>query len=94
VTLNSVTTAGTQTATVQNGSPPDVDETEVRAGYKGYTQGILIDTEQAVTLGPTTNFVTSLACYTVTMPYYTPRGGGRPPPHRPPGGGLPLLGAR
>jgi hypothetical protein len=26
--------------------------------------------------------------------YFTPRGGGRPPPHRPPGGGLPLLGAR
>jgi hypothetical protein len=25
---------------------------------------------------------------------YTPRGGGRPPPHRPPGGVLPLLGAR
>jgi hypothetical protein len=30
----------------------------------------------------------------ITRPDYTPRGGGRPPPHRPPGGGLPLLGAR
>jgi hypothetical protein len=28
------------------------------------------------------------------MYLYTPRGGGRPPPHRPPGGALPLLGAR
>jgi hypothetical protein len=26
--------------------------------------------------------------------YLTRRGGGRPPPHRPPGGVLPLLGAR
>lgn len=71
VTLKAVTTTGTQTATVQNGGPPDLDETDVRSGFKGYTQGVLIDTEQAVTLGPTTNFVTSLACYTVTMPYYS-----------------------
>jgi serine/threonine-protein kinase len=30
----------------------------------------------------------------VGTPAYFPRGGGRPPPHRPPGGVLPLLGAR
>jgi serine/threonine protein kinase len=36
----------------------------------------------------------SLSRIAMGTPRYSPRGGGRPPPHRPPGGVLPLLGAR
>jgi hypothetical protein len=66
MSLTAVTTDGTQTATVQNGGPPDVDETAIRSGFKGYTQGIVIDTNQAYNLSPTSNFVTSLACFNIT----------------------------
>jgi hypothetical protein len=66
-----VTTAGTQTATVQNGAPPDLDDTEIQAAYKGYAQGVMIDTNQAISLGPTANFVTSKACFRITMPLYS-----------------------
>lgn len=68
VSISGVTTTGTQTATVQNGSPPDTNETQFGAGFAGYTQGVLIDTSQLITLAPTTNFVTSKACYAITAP--------------------------
>jgi hypothetical protein len=68
VTINSVTTAGTHTATVQGGSAPDFAETEVRSGFYGYTQGVVIDTEQGIELQPTEKFVTSGACFTFRMP--------------------------
>lgn len=68
ISILDLTTAGTGTATVQNGNPPDTEATEVRAGFNGYTQGVVIDSNQAITLGPTTNFVTSRACYGVQIP--------------------------
>jgi hypothetical protein len=70
LTLSAVTTAGTQTATVQNGSPPDIDETDRRTNVNGFTQGVLIDTDQVITLGPTTSFVTAKACYRLNTPIY------------------------
>jgi len=63
-----VTINGTNTATVQTGSPPDTNNTAIRTGYNGYTQGIIIDSNTIITLGPTTDFVTSRACYRVTAP--------------------------
>ncbi|MBI4584944.1 MAG: hypothetical protein HY717_13100 [Planctomycetes bacterium] len=68
ITLNSVTTSGTDTPAVQNGGPPDFENTSIRSGYNGYTQGVTIDTTQQTTLGPVSGFITSKACYTVTMP--------------------------
>jgi hypothetical protein len=68
LTLNTVTTAGTDTETVKNGYPPDTEHTSIRPG--GYTQGIIIDNSLDVALPPTWGFVTSLACYTITVPQY------------------------
>jgi hypothetical protein len=67
LSLNQVTTTGTGTATVKGGSPPDTNQTSIRSGFNGYTQGVLIDNSQAISLAPTTNFVTSKACYHVTF---------------------------
>src|SRR4030095_16425179 len=41
------------------------------SGYSGYTQGVSIDNNQIITLGPTTNFVTSKACLAITPPVYS-----------------------
>ncbi|MBN1442445.1 MAG: DUF1566 domain-containing protein [Planctomycetes bacterium] len=71
LTLNGVTTDGTHTATVKNGGPPDMDETAVMDASVGFTQAVLIDTTQAVTLAPVVGFVTAGACYTLTVPYYS-----------------------
>ena len=68
LTLNSVTIDGTHTATVQNGNPPDFDVTAIASPSTGFTQGILIDFNQHWELGPTSNFVTAAACYTLTIP--------------------------
>ncbi len=70
-TLSSVTTSGTDTATVQDGSPPDTNETHKRTGFYGYTQGIVIDGGAEITLDPATNFVTSKACYKLKFPRYS-----------------------
>lgn len=67
IVIYEVGTVGTQTATVQNGSPPDTEETDIRPG--GFTQGIVIDhNSTGITLGPTANFVTARACYGITIP--------------------------
>ena len=68
VSLSSVTTTGTQTATVQNGSQPDTNHLQIRSGFKGYTQGVVIDNDQVIMLNPVTNFVTSKACLAITPP--------------------------
>jgi len=70
VTLMNVTTEGTDTATVQSGSPPDTNRTAIRTGFNGCTQGVMIDTEQIISLGPTANFVTSRACYRIDPPQF------------------------
>ncbi len=60
---------GTNTATVQNGGQPDTSELGLYTC--GYTQGVVVDTNLVTTLSPTSDFVTSKACYRITMPYYT-----------------------
>jgi hypothetical protein len=70
VSLTAVSTEGTQTETVKNGGPPDFNETHIQPGFDGYTQGVMVDNSQAITLPPTYDFVTSKACYSFTMPYY------------------------
>jgi hypothetical protein len=64
--VTGVSTNGTGTATVQGGSPPDTNSTAIRTGFSGFTQGIVIDSSSAITLAPTTDFVTARACYRVT----------------------------
>jgi len=68
VTLSGVTVQGTDTETVQDGNPPDSEYTEIREGFDGYTQGVVIDTDSQITLSPTSDFVTSRACYTIDVP--------------------------
>ncbi len=60
---------GTDTATVNNGGPPSYNSFQVDHDA-GYTQGVVIDFSQGVHLPPTSNFVTSLALYLLTVPPY------------------------
>jgi hypothetical protein len=67
----SVTTNGTNTSTVQNGSAPDVDETYLWEGFDGFTQGVVIDNNLLISLGPISNFVTTNACFRLKFPRQT-----------------------
>ncbi len=67
-TIDGVTTNGTDTATVQNGAPPDTDETDIITSSTGFTQGVVVDLGGGNTLAPTANFVTASACYTILVP--------------------------
>ena len=68
--LQAVTIEGTDTATVKNGSPPDFNDTTIQTEFSRYMQGIIIDTANEITLPPTRDFVTSLACYHITIPWW------------------------
>jgi hypothetical protein len=70
VSIQSVTTAGTNTATVQNGSAPDFNKTQIRSGFAGWTQGVSIDNDDGYTIGAVTNFVQAKATYRITAPLY------------------------
>ena len=68
LTVVGVSTEGTDTQTVKNGSPPDFEDSDIEAPSHGYTQGVVIDMDAAAKLSPCTDFVTSVACYEVTAP--------------------------
>ena len=70
VSIYGVTTSGTQTPTVQNGSPPDTNHLQIRSGFNGFTQGVSIDNDTGITLTPVTDFVTAKACFALTAPSY------------------------
>ena len=67
LTLGTVTTTGTHTATVQHGtSAPDFNATEVQGASTGFTQGVVIDNDTGSTLSsPTGTFVNAGACYSL-----------------------------
>jgi hypothetical protein len=69
--LSGPQTAGTHTATVQAGSLPDFQESELRqpgGATLGFTQGVVIDYDAAVDQDPVLNFVTLGLCYRLTLP--------------------------
>src|SRR5688572_19622403 len=68
LTATTPTITGTNAATVQGGSAPDVNGTFLVTG--GYVSGIAIDTDSSSTNlnAPVTGFVTSTACYVFNMP--------------------------
>ncbi len=70
LSLLEITTAGTNTATVRAGGPPSTNNTAIRSGFNGFTQGVIIDTAQEYPLNPVANFVLARACYRIQLPYY------------------------
>jgi len=70
LSLLEITTDGTNTATVRAGGPPSTNNTAIRSGFNGFTQGVVIDTAQEYPLYPVSNFVLARACYRIQLPYY------------------------